>query len=106
MIDQSVIEEIKARNDIVDLISSYVSLKRAGSNMLGLCPFHSEKTPSFTVFPARQGYYCFGCGAGGDAITFVRQIENLEYVPALEFLASRFPRIPRGAATALTARGC
>lgn len=89
MIDQSVIEEIKARNDIVDLISSYVSLKRAGSNMLGLCPFHSEKTPSFTVFPARQGYYCFGCGAGGDAITFVRQIENLEYVPALEFLAKR-----------------
>lgn len=89
MIDQSVIEEIKARNDIVDLVSSYVSLKRAGSNMLGLCPFHSEKTPSFTVFPARQGYYCFGCGAGGDAITFVRQIENLEYVPALEFLAKR-----------------
>ena len=89
MIDQSVIEEIKARNDIVDLISSYVSLKRAGSNMLGLCPFHSEKTPSFTVFPARQGYYCFGCGAGGDVITFVRQIENLEYVPALEFLAKR-----------------
>ena len=89
MIDQSVIEEIKARNDIVDLVSSYVSLKRAGSNMLGLCPFHSEKTPSFTVFPARQGYYCFGCGAGGDVITFVRQIENLEYVPALEFLAKR-----------------
>lgn len=89
MIDPRVVEEIKARNDIVDLISSYVGLKRAGSNMLGLCPFHSEKTPSFTVFPARQGYYCFGCGAGGDAITFVRQIENLEYVPALEFLAKR-----------------
>ncbi|MBQ9428405.1 MAG: DNA primase [Clostridia bacterium] len=89
MISQQVIDEIKARNDIVDLVSQYVHLKRAGSNMLGLCPFHSEKTPSFTVFTARQGYYCFGCGAGGDVITFVRQIENLEYVPALEFLAKR-----------------
>lgn len=89
MIAQSVIEEIKARNDIVDVVSQYVTLKRAGSNMLGLCPFHSEKTPSFTVFAARQGYYCFGCGAGGDVITFIRQIENLEYVPALEFLAKR-----------------
>lgn len=89
MIDNQVIEEIKARNDIVDVISSYISLKRAGSNMQGLCPFHSEKTPSFTVFTATQGYYCFGCGAGGDAITFIRQIENLEYIPALEFLAKR-----------------
>ncbi len=89
MIDNQIIEEIKSRNDIVDVISSYVSLKRAGSNMQGLCPFHSEKTPSFVVFTATQGYYCFGCGAGGDAITFIRQIENLEYVPALEFLAKR-----------------
>lgn len=89
MIDNQIIEEIKARNDIVDVISSYISLKRAGSNMQGSCPFHSEKTPSFTVFTANQGYYCFGCGAGGDVITFVRQIENLEYVPALEFLAKR-----------------
>lgn len=89
MIDNQIIEEIKARNDIVDVISSYTSLKRAGSNMLGLCPFHSEKTPSFTVFTANQGYYCFGCGAGGDVITFIRQIENLEYIPALEFLAKR-----------------
>lgn len=89
MIDNQIIEEIKSRNDIVDVISSYVSLKRAGSNMQGLCPFHSEKTPSFTVFTATQGYYCFGCGAGGDAITFIRQIENLEYIPALEFLAKR-----------------
>lgn len=70
MIDSRVIEEIKSRNDIVDVISSYVNLKRAGSNFQGLCPFHSEKTPSFTVFPATQGYYCFGCGAGGDVITF------------------------------------
>lgn len=89
MIDSRFIEEIKSRNDIVDVISSYVGLKRAGSNMQGLCPFHSEKTPSFTVFTATQGYYCFGCGAGGDVINFVRQIENLEYVPALEFLAKR-----------------
>ena len=89
MIDNQLIEEIKSRNDIVDVISSYVGLKRAGSNMQGLCPFHSEKTPSFTVFTATQGYYCFGCGAGGDVINFVRQIENLEYVPAIEFLAKR-----------------
>ncbi len=89
MIDNQIIEEIKSRNDIVDVISSYVGLKRAGSNMHGLCPFHSEKTPSFTVFTGTQGYYCFGCGAGGDVITFIRQIENLEYVPALEFLAKR-----------------
>lgn len=89
MIDSRVIEEIKSRNDIVDVISAYVNLKRAGSNYQGLCPFHSEKTPSFTVFSATQGYYCFGCGAGGDVITFIRQSENLEYVPALEFLARR-----------------
>lgn len=89
MIDNQIIEEIKSRNDIVDVVSSYISLKRAGSNMQGLCPFHSEKTPSFIVFTATQGYYCFGCGAGGDAINFVRQIENLEYVPALELLAKR-----------------
>ncbi len=89
MIDSRVIEEIKSRNDIVDVISSYIGLKRAGSNMQGLCPFHSEKTPSFTVFTATQGYYCFGCGAGGDVINFVRQIENLEYIPALELLAKR-----------------
>ncbi len=89
MIDSQVIEEIKSRNDIVDVISSYVALKRAGSNMQGLCPFHSEKSPSFTVFTATQGYYCFGCGAGGDVITFVRQIENLDYVSSLEFLAKR-----------------
>ncbi len=89
MIDSQIIEEIKSRNDIVDVISSYIGLKRAGSNMQGLCPFHSEKTPSFTVFTGTQGYYCFGCGAGGDVINFVRQIENLEYVPALEVLAKR-----------------
>ena len=70
-------------------MSSYVTLKRAGSNMLCSCPFHSEKTPSCTVFLAQQSFYCFGCGAGGDVITFVRKMENLGYVEALEFLAKK-----------------
>ena len=77
------------RNDIVSLIGSYVSLKRAGSNLKGLCPFHSEKSPSFTVYPQDNSFYCFGCGAGGDAITFVRKRENLDYPDAVEFLANR-----------------
>ena len=88
-IDQNVIEEIKSRNDIEQVISGYVSLKRADSNMVGLCPFHSEKGPSFTVFQGEQNFYCFGCGAGGDVITFVRRIENLDYPSAVEFLAKR-----------------
>lgn len=89
MIPDSVIEEIKYRNDIEDVISSYLTLKRAGSNRNGLCPFHSEKTASFTVFPATKSFYCFGCGAGGDVISFIMRIENLDYPAALEFLAKR-----------------
>lgn len=89
MIPREIIEEILYRNNIEDVISSYVTLKRAGSNYSGLCPFHSEKTPSFTVFPATKSFYCFGCGAGGDAITFVMKAENLDYPAALEFLAQR-----------------
>ncbi|MBQ7152606.1 MAG: DNA primase [Clostridia bacterium] len=89
MIPREIIEEIKARNDIVDTISSYVTLKRAGSNYNGLCPFHSEKTPSFTVFPATSSFYCFGCGVGGEVITFIMKAENLEYLPAVELLAKR-----------------
>ena len=89
MIDPKVIDEIKSRNPIEDVMSSYVTLKRAGANMLCSCPFHSEKTPSCTVFLSQQSFYCFGCGAGGDVITFVRRIENLGYVEALEFLAKR-----------------
>lgn len=89
MIPREIIEEIKYRNDIVDVVSSYVTLKHAGSNMIGLCPFHSERTPSFTVFANNQNYYCFGCGAGGDVITFIMKMENLEYTAALEFLAKR-----------------
>ena len=89
LIPREVIEDVRNRNDIVDVISSYVNLKRAGSNYNGLCPYHNEKTPSFTVFPATQSFYCFGCGAGGDAISFTMKAENLEYVPAVEFLARR-----------------
>ena len=89
MIPAAVIEEIKFRNDIESVISSYVTLKPAGSNMIGLCPFHSEKTPSFTVFKSRQNFHCFGCGAGGDVITFIMKMENLSYVEAIEFLAKR-----------------
>lgn len=89
MIPVSVIEEIKERNDIEEVISRYVSLKRAGSNFSGSCPFHSERTPSFTVFPATQSYYCFGCGAGGDVVSFIMNIENLSYVEALTMLADR-----------------
>ena len=89
MISRDIIDEIVARNDIEQTIGSYVTLKRAGSNYNGLCPFHSEKTPSFTVFPNSKSFYCFGCGAGGDVISFIMRAENLDYVDALEFLAAR-----------------
>lgn len=89
LISREIIEEIRSRNDIVELIGSYVNLKRAGANFNGLCPYHSEKSPSFTVFPATQSFYCFGCGAGGDAITFAMRSENLDYPSAVEFLAKR-----------------
>lgn len=88
-ISEDTVNEIKFRNSIEDVISSYVTLKRAGANMVGLCPFHSEKSPSFTVFPNDGSFYCFGCGAGGDVISFVRRAENLDYPSALEFLARR-----------------
>lgn len=89
MIPKHFIDSLLDRANIEQLISSYVSLKRAGSNLLGLCPFHSEKTPSFTVFPQGNNFYCFGCGVGGDAITFIRKIENVEYKDAIEILAKR-----------------
>lgn len=81
--------QLRARNDIEQLISSYVSLRRRGKNLVGLCPFHNEKTPSFTVYPETQSFYCFGCGAGGEAISFVRRIENLDYIEAVRFLCER-----------------
>ncbi len=89
MYPREIVDAIKDRSDIVDLIGTYVSLKRAGSNYNGLCPFHSEKTPSFTVFPDTQGFFCFGCEAGGDAFTFIMRVENLDYKGSLEFLAKR-----------------
>jgi len=89
MIRREVVDEVLLRNDIEGLIGSYVSLKRAGSNLKGLCPFHSEKTPSFTVYPQDNSFYCFGCGVGGNAVTFIRQIEHLDYPDAVEFLAKR-----------------
>ena len=89
MYPREIVEAIKDRSDIVDLIGTYVSLKRAGSNYGGLCPFHSEKTPSFTVFPDNQSFFCFGCEAGGDAFTFIMRMENLDYKGSIEFLAKR-----------------
>ena len=86
---QGFIEEIKYRNPIENVVSSYVSLKRSGSNLSGLCPFHNEKTPSFFVFPNQEDYHCFGCGAGGDVITFIMSVENLDYPSAVEFLCKR-----------------
>lgn len=86
---QQFLDELRMANDITSVVSSYVSLKRSSRNMVGLCPFHSEKSPSFTVFSDTQSYYCFGCGAGGDVITFIKGVENLEYIEAVKFLAQR-----------------
>lgn len=83
------VEEVRQRNDIVDVISSYVNLKKSGSNFTGLCPFHNEKTPSFSVSGSKQMYYCFGCGAGGNVYTFLMEYENLTFPEALEQLAGR-----------------
>lgn len=83
------LQELKDRNDITDVVSSYVNLKRAGRLYSGRCPFHNEKTPSFYVYPDTQSFYCFGCGAGGEVITFIKKIENLDYIDAVKFLAQR-----------------
>ncbi len=84
-----IIEEVRMRNDIVDVISGYVKLQKKGSNYFGLCPFHSEKSPSFSVSPQKQMYYCFGCGAGGNVITFVMEYENFTFSEAVKMLADR-----------------
>ncbi len=83
------IEEVRSRNDIVDLISGYVKLQRQGSSYVGLCPFHNEKSPSFSVSPGKQMYYCFGCGAGGNIYTFLMEYENYTFQEALKVLAEK-----------------
>lgn len=88
-IPEEIINEIKYRNDIETVMAPYVSLKRRGKNLVGLCPFHNEKTPSFTVYPENGSFYCFGCGVGGDVFSFVKLIENLDYIEAVKLLAER-----------------
>ncbi len=84
-----IVEEVRAGNDIIDIISGYVRLTRKGNSYFGLCPFHSEKSPSFSVVPGKQMYYCFGCGAGGNVFTFLMQYENFTFAEAVETLATR-----------------
>ena len=86
---QHFLDELIARSDIVDVVSSYVALQRKGSNLFGLCPFHNEKTGSFSVSPDKQIYHCFGCKKGGGVVNFIMEIENLSYPDAIRFLAQR-----------------
>ena len=88
-LSDSFLEQLRANTDIESIISPYVNLRRRGKNLVGLCPFHNEKTPSFTVYPENGSFYCFGCGVGGDVITFVRRMENLDYMEAVKQLADR-----------------
>ena len=89
MIPQEYIQEVVRRNDIEEVIGQYVQLRRRGRTLSGLCPFHNEKTPSFVVYPDTQSFYCFGCGAAGDVINFVRKYNNLGYVESVKQLAAR-----------------
>lgn len=89
-IDERFLDELNARCDIVDIVSRYVALKKSGSNYFGLCPFHNEKTASFSVAPDKQIFYCFGCGAGGGPIRFIMNIEGLEFQDAVRFLAKQY----------------
>ena len=86
---EEVIEEVRVRNDIIEVVSSYVKLERKGRRYFGLCPFHNEKSPSFSVEPSKQLFYCFGCNKGGSVIQFIMGIENLDFLEALKFLADR-----------------
>lgn len=88
-LSEAFLQELKFKTDIEDIISTYVTLRKNGSTSKGLCPFHNEKTPSFTVYSDTQSFYCFGCGAGGDAVTFLKKIENLDYIDAVKLLAQR-----------------
>ena len=86
---EEIIEEVRQSNDIVDVISQYMNLKRSGRNYFGLCPFHNEKSPSFSVSPDKQIFHCFGCGVGGNVITFVMRIEGINFIEAIQILAER-----------------
>ncbi|NLN15182.1 MAG: DNA primase [Tissierellia bacterium] len=89
-VDDELIEKVKDYSDIVDIVSDYVQLRRSGANYVGLCPFHNEKSPSFTVSESKQLYHCFGCGEGGDVISFLMKIENLDFIEAVKFLAGKY----------------
>ena len=86
---EEILNEVRQSNDIVDVISQYVHLKRSGRNYFGLCPFHNEKSPSFSVSPDKQIFHCFGCGVGGNVITFVSKIEGLNFIETVQMLAER-----------------
>ena len=86
---EEALNEIRARTDIVEVVSGYVLLKQSGNTYKGLCPFHAEKTPSFTVSAEKQLFYCFGCGAGGDVFSFVMKIENMNFGDAAKMLADK-----------------
>ena len=86
---EEIIEEVRQANDIIDVISQYIHLKRSGRNYFGLCPFHNEKSPSFSVSPDKQIFHCFGCGVGGNVFTFLMKIEGVNFIEALQMLAER-----------------
>ena len=90
MIEQQVVDRIIAAADILEVLQDFVTLRKRGVNYLGLCPFHNEKTPSFTVSPSKGIYKCFGCGKGGNVVNFIMEHEHLGYVDALKFLAKRY----------------
>ena len=92
-----VVEEVRNKNDIVEVISGYVKIQKKGSNYFGLCPFHNEKSPSFSVSANKQMYYCFGCGAGGNVFTFLMEYENYSFQEAIQSLAQRAGvKLPEG----------
>ncbi|HRH59853.1 MAG TPA: CHC2 zinc finger domain-containing protein, partial [Chitinophagaceae bacterium] len=90
MITPQTIQQITSRIDVIDVVGEFVKLKKRGANYLGLCPFHNEKTPSFTVSPSKEIYKCFGCGRSGNAISFLMEHEKYSYVEALRWLAARY----------------
>lgn len=94
---EAFLQELKARSELSEVAASYVNLRHSGRNLVGLCPFHNEKSPSFNIYSENGSFYCFGCGAGGDVITFIRRIENLDYMEAVRFLAQRAGlQVPEG----------